>query len=146
MFGHVELELKAAPGKGIVSSAFLQSDARDEIDWEWLGGDNGQVQTNYFRKGDDSSHDRGAFHANPGNHDDFHKYGIDWTSDKMEWLIDGKSVRSVSKDSANGQFPQTPMHLRLGIWAGGDPTNPPGTIGAYISRFFFWIERNADGT
>lgn len=44
--------LKAAPGTGIVSSAILQSDDLDELDWEWLGGTDyaSKVQTNYFGK------------------------------------------------------------------------------------------------
>lgn len=29
---------------------------------------------------------------------------------------------------AGADFPQTPMRLKLGIWAGGDPTNGQGTI------------------
>jgi hypothetical protein len=32
-FGRVDVELKAAPGKGIVTSVVLQSDDLDEIDW-----------------------------------------------------------------------------------------------------------------
>lgn len=32
-YGELSIEMKAAPGQGIVSSAFLQSDDLDEIDW-----------------------------------------------------------------------------------------------------------------
>ncbi|KAK8111455.1 uncharacterized protein PG998_007912 [Apiospora kogelbergensis] len=78
-FGKVEVEMKAAPGAGIVSSLVLQSDNLDEIDYEWVGNDDTQVQTNYFGKGDDSTFDRGKFHGvdNPANK--FHKYGIEYT-------------------------------------------------------------------
>ena len=69
MFGHVEFTIKAAPGTGIVSSAVLQSDCLDEIDWEWLGGDDAQVQSNYFGKGITVSYNRGAFHGAQNNHD-----------------------------------------------------------------------------
>ena len=51
MFGKVDIQVKAAPGAGIVSSFVLQSDTLDEIDWEWLGADPDEVQTNYFGKG-----------------------------------------------------------------------------------------------
>jgi hypothetical protein len=39
-------------------------------------------------------------------------------------------VRTLNfNDAAGGtRFPQTPMRVRLGIWAGGDPTLPPGTV------------------
>lgn len=130
MFGHVEFVIKAAPGKGIVSSAVLQSDDLDEIDWEWLGGNNALVQSNYFGKGNTDSFNRGATHNNPGNHDDFHTYTIDWTSSQIVWQIDGKTVRVLTPDTAEeNQYPQTPMMIRVGVWAGGDPNNPQGTIG-----------------
>ncbi|KAE8348649.1 putative transglycosidase, GH16 family [Aspergillus coremiiformis] len=129
MFGHVEFVVKAAPGKGIVSSAVLQSDDLDEIDWEWLGGNNVYVQTNYFGKGITDSFNRGATHDAQGNHDNFHTYTIDWTSQQIVWQIDGKTVRVLTPDTAaTNQYPQSPMMVKVGVWAGGDPENPQGTI------------------
>lgn len=129
MFGRVDLVIKAAPGQGIVSSAVLESDDLDEIDWEWIGGKDTEVQSNYFGKGDTSSYSRGAFHDAPGNHDEFHTYTVEWTSEQMVWQIDGKTVRVVTPESAPpNQYPQSPMMVRIGIWAGGDPNNQQGTI------------------
>ncbi|PWY78201.1 cell wall glucanase [Aspergillus heteromorphus CBS 117.55] len=129
MFGHVEYTIKAAPGTGIVSSAVLQSDDLDEIDWEWLGGNDNLVQTNYFGKGDTSDYNRGATHDDPGNHDGFHTYTVDWTSSQIVWQIDGTTVRVLTPSTADtNQYPQTPMVVKVGIWAGGDPTNAAGTI------------------
>lgn len=130
MFGKVEFTLKAAPGTGIVSSAVLQSDNLDEIDWEWLGSKNNQVQTNYFGKGDTSSYSRGAFHDNAGSHDDFHTFSVDWTSQQIVWAIDGKTVRVLTPETAEAdKYPQTPMMIKVGVWAGGDSNNAQGTIG-----------------
>lgn len=130
MFGRVDLVIKAAPGQGIVSSAVLESDDLDEIDWEWIGGKDNEVQSNYFGKGDTSSYSRGAFHDAPANHDEFHTYTVEWTSEQMVWQIDGKTVRVVTPESAPpNQYPQSPMMVRVGIWAGGDPNNQQGTIG-----------------
>ena len=129
MFGHVDFEIKAAPGAGIVSSAVLQSDCLDEIDWEWLGGDDAHVQSNYFGKGDTTSYNRGMGHDAPSNHDDFHMYSIDWTSEQIVWQIDGVTVRAMTfAEAATGQYPQTPMFIKVGSWSGGDPANPAGTI------------------
>lgn len=130
MFGHVDFVIKAAPGTGIVSSAVLLSDCLDEIDWEWLGGDNTQVQTNYFGKGNTATgYNRGAFHAANGNHDSFSTYSIDWTADQIVWSINGQTVRVVKASEAEaGQYPQTPMQVKVGSWAGGDPANAPGTV------------------
>lgn len=133
MFGKVEMTLKAAPGTGIVSSAVLQSDDLDEIDWEWLGANNNQVQSNYFGKGNTGSFSRGAFHDDPGNHDGFKTYTIDWTSKQIVWQIDGKTVRAITPDSAEtDQYPQSPMMVKVGIWAGGDPGNAQGTISKFL--------------
>ena len=129
MFGHVELVMKAAPGVGIVSSAFLNSDCLDEIDWEWLGGNNVEVQTNYFGKGRPAGYNRSGFHSDPGNQDTFKTYTIDWNEERIIWQIDGATIRSVRAADANGQYPQTPAYIRVGVWAGGDSTNDPGTIG-----------------
>jgi beta-glucanase (GH16 family) len=130
MFGHVEYTIKAAPGQGIVSSAVLQSDDLDEIDWEWLGGDDAQVQTNYFGKGQTTTYNRGAFHPDSGNHDSFKKYTVDWTSEQIVWQIDGNTVRVLTPSSAEAnQYPQTPMQIKVGAWSGGDSSNPQGTIG-----------------
>lgn len=129
MFGRVDFVLKAAPGVGIVSSAVLQSDDLDEIDWEWLGADNNQVQSNYFGKGQTTTYNRGAFHPNPNNQGGFKKYSIDWTANSISWQIDGTTVRTLTPDTSAGQYPQTPMMIKVGAWSGGDSSNAPGTIG-----------------
>ncbi|KAK2872007.1 hypothetical protein FQN49_002627 [Arthroderma sp. PD_2] len=128
MFGHVEWEIQAAPGKGIVSSAVLLSDDLDEIDWEFIGGDNAQVQSNYFGQGNVETYDRAAFHPAPNNNGQFHTYSVDWTSTKTTWFIDGKNVRELTPETSKNQYPQTPMRVLVGSWAGGDPSNNEGTI------------------
>ncbi|KAL2220625.1 concanavalin A-like lectin/glucanase domain-containing protein [Thermoascus aurantiacus ATCC 26904] len=130
LFGRVDVTMKVAPGTGIVSSIVLESDDLDEIDWEALGGDTTQVQTNYFGKGDTSSYDRATFVNVNSPQTTFHTYSVDWTSSAINWLIDGNVVRTLNYADAQGgsRFPQTPARLRLGIWAGGDPSNPQGTI------------------
>ncbi|KAL8950259.1 MAG: hypothetical protein Q9222_003703 [Ikaeria aurantiellina] len=128
MFGRVEFQIKPAPGTGIVSSAVLQSDDLDEIDWEWVGSDNKQAQSNYFGKGQTTTYNRGAFHPDPNNQASFHTYAIDWTADQIAWQIDGKTVRTLTPAAAQGQYPQTPMTVKVGAWSGGDSSNQPGTI------------------
>lgn len=129
MYGLVEVKMKAAPGLGIVSSVVFQSDVLDEIDWEWLGGNANEVQSNYFGKGDTSSYDRGAFHP-VANHLESHTYSVEWTAQSIKWSIDGNVVRTLTPDQVSGGdlYPQTPMQIKLGIWAGGDPDNSEGTI------------------
>ncbi|KAK7935510.1 glycosidase crf1 [Apiospora marii] len=128
-FGKVEVEMKAAPGAGIVSSLVLQSDNLDEIDYEWVGNDDTQVQTNYFGKGDDSTFDRGKFHSVNQPAAEFHKYSIEYTAEKVTWAVDGNTVRVLNYQDAKGgsRFPQTPMQIKLGTWVAGGPDSPEGT-------------------
>lgn len=130
MFGKVTVRAQAAPGAGIVSSIVLQSDDLDEIDIEFVGNDPHQLQTNYFSKGDTSTYDRGQYHQVPGMcTNELHDYTIEWTSKHVNWYVDGQLVRTLQQDPARpNYFPQTPMNIRIGAWAAGDPSNPQGTI------------------
>lgn len=128
MFGRVELIVRAASGTGVVSSVFLQSDDLDEIDIEWFGGDGYEVQSNYFSKGDTTTYDRGGYHNMGGDpRADFHNYTLVWTEESLTWYVDGVNVRVLQSDNPEG-YPQTPSAVFIGLWAGGDPSNAPGTI------------------
>ncbi|PWW75144.1 Glycoside Hydrolase Family 16 protein [Tuber magnatum] len=128
MWGRFEVVLKASPGAGVISSIVLQSDDLDEVDWEWLGGKPGEAQSNYFGKGNTATYDRGAVHS-IDSQARFHKYGIDWTAEKIDWLIDDVVVRTLKPSQVKGDFyPQTPMTAKIGSWAGGDPDNEQGVI------------------
>jgi beta-glucanase (GH16 family) len=95
-----------------------------------MGGNNSYVETNYFGKGNTTSYDRAIYYPVQAPQDTFHNYTLDWSAEKLDWYIDGNIVRTLLYADANGgkDFPQTPMNLRLGIWAGGDPSLPKGTI------------------
>lgn len=88
-----------------------------QIDWEWVGTEPGQVETNYFRGGDDGTYDRGGKHQIASLATSFHKYTLEWTKDKMEWSVDGKVVRVQTAAKAGGKFPQSPMRVRIGPWS-----------------------------
>lgn len=119
VFGaRVDVTMRAAPGQGIVSSIVLESDDLDEIDWEFLGGNKHQVQSNFFGKGNTSSYDRAQTHPVPDCQDTFHMYSISWNHAQIEFMIDGAIIRTVPYDSGStvsGQnYPQTPMRLKVG--------------------------------
>ncbi|KAL8645910.1 MAG: hypothetical protein Q9226_007086 [Calogaya cf. arnoldii] len=129
--GELEVWMRAATGTGVVSSIVLQSEDLDEVDWEILGGNVTHVQSNYFGKGNTTSYDRAIWHPTSFQpQEDFHNYTTRWTKDEIEWYIDGASVRLLKSAEANGgeNFPQTPMNVRLGVWAGGDEDNPKDTV------------------
>lgn len=129
MFGKVQITMKSAPGAGIVSTLVLQSDDLDEIDMEWLGADNAQVQTNYFGKGDVTTYNRGEFNPAAGNQDKFITYTIEWTQNQIIWSVGNTVIRVLTPATADtNQYPQTPMQVKFGAWSGGDSSNPAGTI------------------
>ncbi|KAL8827227.1 MAG: hypothetical protein Q9170_007099 [Blastenia crenularia] len=129
-FGEVEVWMKAATGQGVVSSIVLESDDLDEVDWELIGGNATHAQSNYFGKGNTTSYDRAIWHPINTPQEVFHNYTTRWTKEQIEWFIDGASVRVLKYDDANGgkNFPQTPMNVRLGVWAAGDKANDNYTI------------------
>lgn len=128
MFGKVEVVLKAGSGQGIISSFYLQSDDLDEIDIELFGSKPNIVQSNYFSKGDTSTYTRGEYHTiSEDVTDDWVTYTLDWSKDSLSWAINGNVVRTLYPNDPQG-FPQSPMAIYAGIWAGGDSSNPSGTI------------------
>lgn len=141
MFGHVDFQFQAAPGRGIVSSAILISDDLDEVDFEVLGGNNNQVETNYFGKGITGDYNRAKWLPVSGTHDSSHTYSVDWTADRIEWQVDGKTIRTLTPSDAQGSgnpYPQSPMKIRIGIWAGG-ASSSQGTVGKFCALPFFSV-------
>lgn len=134
MFGRFEIVFKSAPGVGMVSSAILQSDDLDEIDWELLGATPDQAQTNYFGRGVTETYDREVTVADATATTAFNTYVIDWNQDRIIWSINGTPLRTLYAANADvdstgkSEYPQTPMQIKIGPWAGGAPGNAQGTI------------------
>lgn len=128
--GRVEIWMKAAAGQGIVSSVMMLSDDLDEIDSEFIGSDGTNVQANYFGKGVGNYTWMTKETVEGGAFDDFHNYTVYWTDTSLEWWIDGTLKRTLLPAEANNSYyyPQTPMRVYIGPWAGGDPDNAKGTI------------------
>ncbi|KIM99579.1 glycoside hydrolase family 16 protein [Oidiodendron maius Zn] len=130
-WGSVSVVMRAAKGQGIISTIVLLSDDLDEVDWEMMGGNATTAESNYFGKGNTTTYDRALYHpVNSDISDNFHNYTTHWTSDQLQWWIDGNLVRTLQYGDALGgrNYPQTPMTVRMGIWAGGDSSEDPYTI------------------
>jgi beta-glucanase (GH16 family) len=85
-----------------------------------------------FGKGNTSAFDRGKeYKMDKAPQDAMHNYTIDWTKDRIQWWLDGNMLRElVPAQAVNGKnYPQTPMNVRMGMWAGGDvKNNDPGVV------------------
>ncbi|PNS21760.1 Acyl-protein thioesterase 1 [Sphaceloma murrayae] len=131
-WGRTSVVMKAAGGKGVVSSIVMESSDRDEIDWEWVGGNTTHCQSNFFGKADTSSYNRDQWH-DVGNTLDEHNYTIVWTQEKTDFYIDDKIVRTLAFDdpkakntTTGDRYPQTPMVLKIGNWIPME--NATGTV------------------
>ncbi len=127
LYGSVTATIRHDARAGLVAAFIFMSDVMDEIDWEFTTADPQDAQTNIFALGHDpnalSVNQTGSWSVNQ-----FHTFGVNWQPDSITWSIDGNNVRTLTRQQANGNFPQTPARVQLSVWAGGNVTNPEGVI------------------
>lgn len=126
-FGRVEVEMQAAPGKGVITSIVLLSDDLDEIDLEAVGSTNDNIQSNTFSRGDQDKHDLLGLLPVGDLTGASHKYTVDWTTDRIEFSVDGAVKRTLRRADIPERYPESPMHLKVGAWVAGYKDGDPGT-------------------
>lgn len=134
LYGRAGARLRTARSQGVITALVLISPTGDEIDFEFLGSELKQVQTNYYSRGELIHTRMVKINVPFDTYSDYHNYEISWSPDAIEWIIDNKIVRTLSKqetwDDSIGdyKFPQTPMRMEAAIWPGGADENEEGTI------------------
>lgn len=150
-YGTVKAKIKTGIGKGVVTAFILFSDVKDEIDYEWVGVDLNQVQTNYYFQGITDYTNTGNTTGLSNTYENWHEYEIRWTPEEVKWIVDGVERRSKKKsetwNSTSNQwgFPQTPSRVQISIWPGGLETNAEGTVnwaGGVIDWQSDYIKKN----
>ncbi|OQE19826.1 hypothetical protein PENSTE_c014G03104 [Penicillium steckii] len=134
-YGKVSGKIKSSRGQGVVTAFILLSDVKDEIDYEFVGADLSNVQTNYYWQGVLDWHNSGNASVDGSDtFDTWHTYEIDWQPDQTRWIVDGDVKRTLKKsdtwnETANRyQYPQTPARLQMSLWPAGQASNAQGTI------------------
>ncbi|ORY83689.1 putative cell wall glucanase [Protomyces lactucae-debilis] len=140
-YGKVSATLQTSRGQGVVSAFITMSDVKDEIDTEWIGGDQKrgdvvlqEAQTNYYWQQVLNYTNGGIGKINGDASASMHTYAIDWQEDQITWSVDGSIVRVLKRTETYNatskifMFPQTPARIGLSIWPGGGPTQAPGTV------------------
>ncbi|EME78213.1 glycoside hydrolase family 16 protein, partial [Pseudocercospora fijiensis CIRAD86] len=117
-WGQAEILFKAAKGTGIISTMILLSDDLDEVDWEIKGGNTTTVSNNYYGWGNVSQYNSEYPTIDTPAMDDYHNYTIDWTQERIQYIINGNVVRTVGYQEP-GEYPQTPSRVQFGVWCGG---------------------------
>lgn len=99
------------------------------------------MQTNYYWRGDPDGYTHGFSVRNTTldtiapprfSTRDWHTYTLDWSPNRLRWLIDGTVVRTLYRKNTlkNGvyHYPSSPMRLQMSIWGAGDGTFQQGTV------------------
>ncbi len=96
-YGRFEVRVRSAPGSGVVSSLFTYHELGasgieewNEIDIEWLGRYNDEVQYNTITDWQVGHEHRQPLAFDPAA--DFHVHGFEWTPDYVAWFVDRVEV------------------------------------------------------
>ena len=128
MYGYAEATLRHDARQGLVAAFILMSNVKDEVDIEFTTSNASLMMTNYFHLGipvRDHGTDVSLLNFNVS---DWHTYGLNWTSSQLQWTIDGQVVRTLTREEAGSEYPRSPSRIQFSTWAGGNATNPEGTI------------------
>ncbi|KAI8341731.1 concanavalin A-like lectin/glucanase domain-containing protein [Chlamydoabsidia padenii] len=125
LYGRVSATIKSSRVSGAITSFILLSDSGDEIDFEFFGGDSNHLQTNYYYGAEKVFVVNGVHHTIDGLNvmDEYHTYTIDWSPDRIQWLVDDYVIRVKEKSEAcqHGgvcKYPSTPARIQYGLWDG----------------------------
>jgi beta-glucanase (GH16 family) len=86
-YGIVTARIKTgSSASGIVSSFITKNNVGDEIDYEWVGLNPSEVQSNYYWNGT-LDYTKGAHHAiGADSTADFHTYTIEWLPEQIRYV------------------------------------------------------------
>jgi len=103
-----------------MSNGDMYEKNHDELDFEFLGNIRGKewrVQTNVYGNGSTSvgREERYTLWFDPS--EEFHRYSILWTEDKIIFYVDDIPIREIKRTGAMiHDFPSKPMSLYSTIW------------------------------
>ncbi|MCJ1388518.1 hypothetical protein MMC18_001365 [Xylographa bjoerkii] len=132
-YGNVKATLKTSRTAGVVTAFILLSDVKDEIDFEFIGTDLNDVQSNYYFQGIPNYNNEHNISVTD-TFGTYHTYEVDWTPDTLTWLVDGTAHRTLSRNttwnatSNQYHYPQTPARIQLSLWPAGLNSNGLGTV------------------
>lgn len=132
-YGKVGATMKSSHERGVITAFITFSDVQDEIDYEFLGYNLTNPQTNFYAKGilNYTNVENSTVSDTFAN---WHYYEIDWQEEEIQWSIDGNVVRTLKRDDTWNEtterydFPQTPSRVQFSLWPGGSSLNGLGTI------------------
>ncbi|CDH08724.1 related to glycosidase CRR1 [Zygosaccharomyces bailii ISA1307] len=134
LYGKASVRMRTGRSRGVITAMVLISAVGDEIDYELLGSQREEVQSNYFSKGELVYTNMKRISLPSDSWANYHDYEIDWNEERIQWIVDGQIARTLRKDETwdkelqKYKYPHTPMRLEVALWPGGSEKNHPGTI------------------
>jgi beta-glucanase (GH16 family) len=148
-YGRIEARIKIPFGQGIWPAFWMMGTNIDAVSWpacgeidimENIGREPGTVHGTVHGPGYSGSHGIGGPFTLPGGAalaDDFHVYGIEWTTNRIDWYIDGRTYFSITpaRLPVNGRwaFDQSKFVL-LNLAVGGGWSGYPDATTSYPQR------------
>lgn len=136
--GKFSATIKCADGdtSGLLTSFYISSGEgstmQDEIDFEFLGDNKRIVQTNFYVNGTSSGNELWVeldYDCSYG----FHTYSIHYNQSKIQWFIDSRLVRTVTKEKQirhQRSYPTKNVFLYSSVWNASD-VNDGGWTGKW---------------
>jgi endo-1,3-1,4-beta-glycanase ExoK len=127
-YGTYEARIRTSTGSGLNAAFFtyigpVHKAPHDEIDFEVLTRDTGEVSLNTFVSGEQKNGT--TVPVDPPTDQAFHVYSFTWTPDRLTWFIDGKEVHH-----AEANLPVTPQKIYLSLWGSDTLTDWMGPFTA----------------
>lgn len=131
-YGKIEAKMKLPAGQGIWPAFWMLGQNIHQVGWPRCGEIDIMEHINNNDVLNGTLHWHNEKHVSSGNTTPcdvtkFHVYSVEWNSDSIKWLLDGKQYHQVIiRDSVNstGEF-HKPQYIILNLAIGGDwPKNP----------------------
>ncbi|WP_404459449.1 family 16 glycosylhydrolase [Sutcliffiella horikoshii] len=135
LFGNIKIKAKFPHGKGLFPAIWLtpidNSKYLPEIDIMEVIGSEPEIIFFVSHREDElgnlqSVHDSYTIE----DHNEYHIYELNWTEEKIEWLIDGVVVFVIKDD-----IPVEPMKLMINLAVGGDWPGSPNDKSIFPADF-----------
>lgn len=147
LYGKYVIRMRAGKGSGLISAFFLWKEGSEledvfweEVDIEVLGKDGANAWQSNIITGLGTKITSEEVHPASGLGDSYHTFTLEWTPDRVRWLIDGQLVREVNGNQASALT--SPAQARMNFW----PANIAEWVGPFddsilpVHMYVNWME------